>query len=117
MYMKKYSPLVALVIVGVLPIVANAAPTVESLINRFHNIVVALIGVVASLALLVFFWGIVKYIASADDEKSKDSGKRLMIGGVIGLFVMFSVFGLVRFLREAFEIRNNSDLTPPGLTF
>lgn len=105
----------ASVFIGGFPLFADAAFPLEALIARFGLIVDSLIGVVASLALLVFFWGIVKYIASADDEKSKDSGKRLMIGGVIGLFVMFSVFGLIRFIREAFDINNNSDLNPPGL--
>ncbi|MBP9771525.1 MAG: hypothetical protein KBD16_01210 [Candidatus Pacebacteria bacterium] len=78
------------------------------------DIVNLLIGIVSSLALLVFIWGIVKYIASAGDEDAKEEGRRIMVGGVIALFVMFSVFGLIRFLRTSFGINNSSAISAPG---
>lgn len=90
------------------------------LITFFGSLIQTLTGVVASLALLVFFWGLVKYIASSDDEKAKDAGKRIMVGGVIGLFVMFSVFGLVRFMQSAFGLQGDNNpqtMTPPNIEF
>ena len=48
------------------------------------------------LALLFFFWGIAKYIRSAGSEK--DEGKKVMVWGIVALFVMASVWGLVAFL-------------------
>ena len=49
------------------------------------------------LALLFFFWGIAKYIRSAGSEK--DEGKIIMVWGIVALFVMASVWGLVAFLQ------------------
>jgi len=49
------------------------------------------------LALLFFFWGIAKYIRSAGSEK--DEGKKVMVWGIVALFVMASVWGLVAFLQ------------------
>jgi hypothetical protein len=76
-------------------------------------------GILAALALLVFFWGLVKYIAKADDPKEKEAGKNTMIWGVIALFVMFSVFGLVSFLQASFGIdaTNNSAPAVPTVTY
>lgn len=52
---------------------------------------------VFAIALLYFFWGVAKYIRS--EGAGKDEGKRIMIWGVVALFVMSSVWGLVAFIR------------------
>lgn len=77
---------------------------IQSFLCAFANLIDLATGILAALALLIFFWGLVKYIAKADDEKAKEAGKNTMIWGVIALFVMFSVFGLVRFLQRSFGI-------------
>ncbi len=77
---------------------------IGSFLCVFANLIRLATSILGALALLVFFWGLVKYIVKADDEKAKESGKNIMIWGVIALFVMFSVFGLVRFLQGSFGI-------------
>lgn len=97
---------------------SGAQTPLRKLIVEFSGLVGTLTGVIAGLALLVFFWGLVRYIASAGDEKSKDSGKRTMVGGVIALFVMFSVFGIVQFLQKSFDLDGAStQMTPPSIKF
>ncbi len=96
--------------------VGPAIVGVESLLCNFGEIIGVSTSIVAALALLVFFWGLVKYIAKADDEKAKESGKNIMIWGVVALFVMFSVFGLVNFLQESFGTTEDTiRLRPPQL--
>ncbi len=53
----------------------------------------------ASLALLVFFWGLVKFIVNVGNqgEKAVKEGKDLMVWGLIALFLMVSVWGILRF--------------------
>ena len=60
------------------------------------------IPIVFSLALLLFFWGVAKYILSAGTEK--DEGKKIMVWGVVALFVMSSIWGLTTFIREELTI-------------
>ncbi len=55
------------------------------------------IPIVFILATLYFFWGIVKYIKS--EGAGKAEGKAIMVWGVVALFVMTSVWGIVRLLR------------------
>lgn len=57
-----------------------------------------LIPLVFSLALLLFFWGVVKYIWS--EGQGKDEGKKFMIWGVVALFVMSSIWGIIYFIGE-----------------
>lgn len=58
-----------------------------------------------ALALVIFIYGIVKFIGESD-SKEKNKGKDFMIWGIIALFVMVSVWGLVNILNTTFGVRN-----------
>ncbi len=53
-------------------------------------------------SLLVFVWGVAKFILSAGDEKKVAEGKTLMFWGVIALFVMVSVWGIIQLFYNDF---------------
>ncbi len=69
-------------------------------INIFLDLIQTVIPVVAGLALLIFFWGLFKFIfrVGSGDEKAVGEGKNLMIWGLIALFIMVSVWGILRFV-------------------
>ena len=50
-----------------------------------------------ALATLTFFWGMIKFIWSGD----KEEGKTIMVWGILALFVMFSVWAIVKFLQTS----------------
>ena len=117
--MKK---IIAFSIVFLIPVVVFAAtgPGVGktfNLLDTSSSMLQGLIGtlttVVFGAALLGFFWGLVKYIwGGADDDKEK--GKQIMIWGIIALFVMSSVWGIVRLLRTSLGVDSNtgSEIAP-----
>lgn len=55
-----------------------------------------------SLGLIMFLVGLVKFISAGDNEEKREGGRGLMIFGIIALFVMISVWGLVRILHNTF---------------
>lgn len=57
-----------------------------------------------SIAVIVFIVGVIKYVANGDDESKRTEGRNFMIYGIIGLFVMVSVWGLVGVLQGTFGI-------------
>jgi len=64
-----------------------------------------LIGIVAALALIYFFWGLAKFILHAGgDDEARVAGKQVMLWGIIALFVMVSIWGIVNFLGRAFGV-------------
>jgi len=69
------------------------------------------IPVLIGIALLIFFWGIVKFVFSQGSEKAQTDGKKIMIWGLIALFVMLSVWGIIKFFQDAFGLSN---LGPPA---
>lgn len=59
------------------------------------------IGLVAALAIVVFMWGLVNYIRSAGGEHAKESGRDLMLWGIVALFALFAIGGIIALLRSS----------------
>lgn len=79
--------------------------------NNFFKLYESVIGiinqafvVIITLAVLGFTWGIVKILFNPDNENIKKEGKSYMLYGVIILFVMTSVWGLVNILSATLGI-------------
>lgn len=66
-----------------------------------------------ALAVIFFLYGIVKFIKSADEEEGREKGKNIMFYGVIGLFVMVSVWGIVNILINTFELNTFPSVRVP----
>ncbi len=71
-----------------------------------------------TLAVVAFFWGIVQFIWAArggDAGKGVENGKQFMLWGIIALFVMFSVWGIVKFAQGVFNIQGQTSITIPNI--
>lgn len=101
-------------ILAILPVGAFALPVsfasaqteigsnVTDIVSDVEGLVNSLIPLVAAIALLAFFWGLAKYVFQADDEEAKEKGKNIMIGGIVALFLIAAIGGIIGFLVEAF---------------
>ena len=56
-----------------------------------------------TLALLLFIWGLVKFIRSSGNEEDVKKGRQMMTWGIIGLFVIITIWGLVAVLQRTFS--------------
>jgi len=82
--------------------VQNVQDLGTTIIDIINTVLVPLI---FALAFIVFLWGVFQYfIAGASDEEKREAGKSLMIYGLIGFFVMVSVWGLVNLLVGTFNL-------------
>jgi Type IV secretion system pilin len=80
----------------------SATATFRCIVQSSLTIMGYAIPIIFSLALVVFLWGIVKYIVPAGDETSIAEGRTMMIYGLIGLAVMVAVWGLVGLVTKTF---------------
>jgi len=79
--------------------------SVIPLLNRINDIVLnPVIYLLFTVALLVFIYGIVQFISKAGDEKAREQGKQAIIWGLVGMFIMVSVFGIIRFILSNFGL-------------
>lgn len=75
----------------------------RDLVYIFTDLIQVTLPVITGLALLIFLWGLTKFIARVGgDEKAVDEGKNLMKWGLIALFVMVSLWGIIRFFYADF---------------
>ncbi|HRY30978.1 MAG TPA: hypothetical protein P5328_01130 [Candidatus Paceibacterota bacterium] len=102
--------------VSLFPVVALAASGIEGVIDKIKSIIDALIPLVIGIAVIVFIWGILQYIIATDDDKRKEA-RYVMIYGIIVLFVMVSVWGLVELLSDTLDIDagGTSGINVPGI--
>jgi len=99
-----------------LPLVTMAATTISNvsdvgsfIINTINNV---LVPVLFAIAFIVFLWGAFQtFIIGATNDVAKEKGKDLMLWGLIGFFVMVSVWGLVNILTGTISFGNAGGVT------
>jgi hypothetical protein len=99
--MKKYLTLAA-VLGALIPSLAfaQAFHGTMGLLESIGYLVDMVTVLVVGLALIGFFYGLMRFIFAGANGKIE--GKSFMVWGVVALFVMMSVWGLVRFLQDEF---------------
>jgi peptidoglycan biosynthesis protein MviN/MurJ (putative lipid II flippase) len=107
----------ALAAIG-LPILTNAqtASGIFRFLNLITDVVRGLVPVVIGIAVLVFIWGILKYVV-AKDKSEQDEARNVIVSGVVILFVMVSIWGLVNLLGETLQLDTSAPPLPavPGI--
>ena len=93
--------------------IAASAQTIGLIMGSFINLFSLLIYVIMLLAVLVFFWGIVKVIMNSGDERALAEGKQFMIWGMVALFVMVALWAIVGFMQQ--ELGLDGGATLPDL--
>ena len=68
--------------------------------------------IIIAFAVVYFIYGIARYVL-AGDETAKEAAKDKIIYGIIGLFVMVSVWGLVNILVNTFGLDNTVNIQNP----
>lgn len=74
-----------------------------------------LIPLLIGCAVIMFFWGLIKFIAHADDEKAVAEGKQFMLWGMIGLFVVVALWSIVGFVQRELGLDSSVRMNAPTL--
>ncbi len=79
------------------PRIAHAdASSIMLAINT--QIINPLITVLFAVAIVVFMFGVIEFLANTDNEEKRDTGKKHMIWGIVGLFIMASAIGIMHLI-------------------
>lgn len=98
----KKSNLLAILYIGVLmfvPVLSHAKTFKDLVEAATGDLAKAIVALIFAVAALFFFWGVVQYVLNPNPD-AKSKGKDYMIWGVIGLAVMFSIYGLIRLVTS-----------------
>lgn len=88
---------------------AQTLTDINSVAQKATNIGDLIIKIAISLAVLWIIVSVVKYLVlGADDEEARKKGGQSILYGVIGLFVILSIWGLVFLLTNSFKFGQNT---------
>ena len=96
---------------GFLPTIALAQiniSDVDDLGGAIYYVLNLVFPILVAIAVFVVVWGIFKFVLNAGDEEARKTGRSLILWGVIGIFLMLSVWGLVNIVRSSVALNNES---------
>ena len=80
-------------------------PVIEFL-NKVNDVILnPLILLLFAVALLIFFWGLFQFINSETVDSGREKGKRKIMWGIFGMFVMISAKGLIMVVLNTFGLK------------
>lgn len=125
-----FGAMLCLLLALVMPSVANAQPAgtgtntgsgqcsnlsndgLKGVVNCIVEVLSAVVGLLIAGAVVFVMYGAFQMIQS---EEKRDEGKQKIYHGIIGLFVMVSVWGLVRIIQSTFKL-TDTPIAPPSFT-
>ncbi len=93
-------------------------PTLNKFVNEVTDFIgTAVANLFLTLAVVVFFWAVINFIMKRAQGASDGMKQaRDMLGwSIVGLFVMFSIWGIVFFFQDAFKIQNQNSISAPSI--
>ncbi len=99
------------------PLIVFAEPPDATLVKSvLINVLVLsnnLIFILINLAFIVLGWGIIKLISAGGDTKKVSDAKGILTWGIIGIFVLASMYGIIFFIKQYIGIPNNPVIQVP----
>lgn len=94
--------------------------TLAGLVTTFTDTLVKSVGTLfLSAGVVAFFYGIVKYIWGSREGNAKaiEDGNKFMTWALLALFVMFSVYGIIKFAQNVLGLKEVNTITIPEVNF
>lgn len=92
--------------------IPKAEASVQTLVYSVNRVIInPLITVLFALALVYFLYGVAQFIMAQENEEMRNQSKTHMLWGIIGLFIMISVFGILNLIVNTLGV---SDIPIPN---
>lgn len=89
----------------------------EDVITGIGELLGLAVPVLIAIALALFIWGLLGYFLSSDSDSDRAESKWRMIWGILMLFVIVTVWGLVVLLNELTGVEPVNDIEAPQSEF
>ncbi len=106
------------ILAAITPLIAAAQVSpITTLLSNIRQWVNTLIPILMAIAVVVFLWGIVKYITAGGDAEKEKAARGYIIYGLIGITVMVAIWGFVAFILSTLGINPNASINAPAMPF
>jgi len=76
----------------------------REIMTKIVSLIDPLILLIFSAGVLVFMWGLVMFIIQADSTDGRKTGVQHMIWGILGIFIMATVFGIISIITSTLGV-------------
>lgn len=81
------------------------ASSVDNFIHQVNDLILnPLLKVLFVVAFIIFFYGVVQYVMNPENQDKIKQGKTHMLYGVLGLALMFAVWGILQIIVDTFNL-------------
>ena len=101
--------------VSMVPMLSLAESTtgVDGLLTKIAGWIGAIGKIMIAATVVAFFYGLFLFVVS--EGTNKDKGKSIMGWGIVALFVMVSIWGIVNFLQTSLGVTGGTKADPTTL--
>jgi len=79
--------------------------TADTLMDRIETVIInPLLLLLFAVAFLYFMWGMATFVWKSDSDEGRTTGIKHMLWGVIGMFIMVAVWGIINIIKSTFGI-------------
>ncbi len=77
----------------------------DTFLRKFNDVILnPIITLLFALAVVYFLWGVSQFILNSESDEAREKGKMHMIWGIVGIFIMIAVFGIIRLIANTFGL-------------
>lgn len=76
----------------------------EVLSKIIGSIIDPLVLLMFSVGVFLFTWGLVVFLTQVDNPEGRKTGVQHMLWGIIGVFIMATVFGIINIVLDTFGL-------------
>lgn len=113
--MKKFAAFSSLLYFAPLIALAQTLQPFRTFLVSLSGIIAMLVPLLIAAALVAFFWGLIMYIFQAGNEEARKKGRQVMLAGVVALFIMVTIWGIIALLQSAFGVSGSVIPTIPAV--
>ncbi len=94
-----------------------AEASIGTLMNSIERVVInPLILLIFACAVVYFLYGVATFLLNPTSEEIRKSGKSHMLWGIVGMFIMVSVFGIMRLILNTLneghiQVQDSGEIT------
>jgi len=86
--------------------------TIVPLLKKIDTFILnPIIGLAFAVATLVFLFGIFQFIMSETADNARETAKKKILYGLLGMFIMSSAYGLIHIVLGTFGIPTDTGIT------
>lgn len=96
---------VALLMPSALVYAQDGVSLAKQFVARINQVIVyPLILLMLGVAMLIFLYGAFEYVVNSDNESGRETGKKHLLWGVVGLMVMVSAYAILEIAANTFGL-------------